>query len=102
MIEVHNVLKGFAKDKIPRPNGWSVILFLAFFDIMGQDLVDLVNETKISRKVACALSATFITLIPKGENKCNFNENRQIYLCNVMYKLISKMRKTVKIEHLTI
>ena len=33
--EVEAVLKGFKKDKSPRPDGWPVEFFLAFFDLVG-------------------------------------------------------------------
>ena len=36
--EVEVVLKGFKKDKSPRPDGWPVEFFLAFFDLVGRDL----------------------------------------------------------------
>ena len=37
--EVEAVLKGFNKDKSPGPDGWPVEFFLAFFDLVGEDLV---------------------------------------------------------------
>ena len=37
--EVEAVLKGFKKDKIPGPDGWPVEFFLAFFDLIGKELV---------------------------------------------------------------
>ena len=41
--EVEVVLKGFKKDKIPGPDGRPVEFFLAFFDLIGEELV-LVTE----------------------------------------------------------
>ena len=37
--EVEAVIKGFKKDKSPSPNGWPVELFLAFIDLVGEELV---------------------------------------------------------------
>ena len=36
--EVEVVLKGFKKDKSPWPDGWPVEFFLAFFDLIGEEL----------------------------------------------------------------
>ena len=41
--EVEFVLKGFSKSKTPGLDGWSIELFLEFFDIMGQNLLDAVE-----------------------------------------------------------
>ena len=38
-MEVEAVLKGFKKDKSSGPDGWPVEFFLAFFELVGEDLV---------------------------------------------------------------
>lgn len=35
LIEIEDALKLFAKEKSPGPDGWSVELFIHFFDVMG-------------------------------------------------------------------
>ena len=37
--EVESVPRGFKKDKSPGPNGWLVEFFLAFFDLIKEELV---------------------------------------------------------------
>lgn len=69
--EVLEVLRRFENDKSLGLNGWYLNFFLAFFDILGKDLLDVVNEARSKGKVACALNAVFILLIPQGE-KPNF------------------------------
>jgi hypothetical protein len=39
--ELLGILKEFAKDKSPGPDGWTSEFFLSFFDLVGQDLVRL-------------------------------------------------------------
>ena len=42
LSEVEVVLKGFKKEKHPGPDGWLVAFFLAFFDLVGDDLCNVV------------------------------------------------------------
>ena len=85
------VLKGFKKDKSPGPDGWPVEFFLAFFDLMGGNLVMAVEQARLHGKVSGALNSTFLTLIPKCEKPLTFADFRPISLCNLVYKVISKL-----------
>jgi hypothetical protein len=51
----------------------------------------LVEESRNSGKVISTLNATFLTLIPKEERVTNPKNFRPIALCNVIYKIISKI-----------
>jgi len=50
-----------------------------------------VEDSRKSKKVMKALNASFIALIPKKENVMTPDGFRPIALCNVVYKIISKM-----------
>jgi hypothetical protein len=69
--KVSDALKYFSKDKSPGPNGWTVEFYLHFFDLVGPELLELVEDTRIKGKVIGALNSTFLTLIPKD----NFSNN---------------------------
>jgi hypothetical protein len=43
-------LKGFTKEKSLGPDGWTVEFYLHYFDLVGQDLLDMVEETRIEEK----------------------------------------------------
>jgi hypothetical protein len=45
--EIIEVLRGFARDKSPRPDGWTVEFFFKFFDLVGQDLLEMVEESRV-------------------------------------------------------
>ena len=89
--EVEAVLRGFKKDRSHGPDGWPVEFFLAFFDLVGEDLVLAVEQAILHGKVTGALNSTFLTLIPKCEKPLTFADFRPISLCNLVYKIISKI-----------
>ena len=89
--EVERALKLFKKDKAPGPDGWLVEFFLFFFDILGPLLVNVVESVRTSGRVAPALNSTFLALIPKTDLPVSFADYRPISLCNLCYKLISKV-----------
>ena len=62
--EIKKTLSKFAKAKNLRPDGWTVKLFLVFFELVGRDLGDVVEESRMTGKFLGTLSATIISLIP--------------------------------------
>ena len=58
---------------------------------MGGDLLAAVESSRVSGRVDNALNSTFISLIPKEEKPLSFVYFRPISLCNLVYKLISKI-----------
>ena len=89
--EVEAVLRGFKEDKSPGSDGWPVEFFLAFYDLVGEELVMAVEQARLQGKVSGALNSTFLTLIPKCEKPLTCDDFRPISLCNLVYKIISKI-----------
>jgi hypothetical protein len=67
---------------------------LEFFDILGLELLEVVEESRLKGKVNGALNATFLALIPKTNKPDSFVGFRPISLCNLIYKLITKIIAT--------
>jgi hypothetical protein len=89
--EIYEILRGFAKDKSLGPDGWTVEFFLSFFELVGHDLLDMVEETRIRGEVISSINSTFLALIPKVNNPSSFSDFHPIALCNLCYKIIAKV-----------
>jgi len=59
--------------------------------MVGPYLPDMVEETRIRVKVYRLINSTFIALIPKTNHPTSFPEFFPIVLCNLCYKIITKV-----------
>lgn len=89
--EVESVIKSMAKDKSPGPDGRTIELFQHFFEQIGTELTEVVEESRRKGEVYSPFNTTFIALIPKKENPDSFEDFRPISLCNCIYKIIAKL-----------
>ena len=89
--ELKCVLQSFQKDKIPGPDGWLIEFFMELYDMLGQDLLQVVEDTRTTGRIPACFNSTFIALIPKVENPLLLNDFKPISLCNCIYKVVSKV-----------
>ena len=89
--ELKEVLGSFQKDKSPGPDGWTIEFFLGFYEVLGMDLLQVVEDTRVSGRIPASFNSTFIALIPKTDNPETLYEFRPISLCNCIYKIVSKV-----------
>ena len=77
--------------KAPGLDGMSAIFFQNYWTIVGNDVICMVLNVLNSNESMAEINRTNITLIPKIKNPTKITEFRPISLCNVIYKIISKV-----------
>ena len=91
MAKVDFSLKIFKNDKSPGPCEWPIEFFMFFFELVRDDLLREVEESGNDGKIIKLTNPTFFTLILKCEKPITFADFYPISLCNLIYKLISKI-----------
>eukprot|EP00253_Pinus_taeda_P006377 PITA_06377 len=89
--ELESTLKWFKKDKSPGQDGWTIEFYLALYELLGPDLLKVVEESRSTGTLYHAINSTFIALIPKSNSTSSFKDYRPISLCNCLYKIISNI-----------
>lgn len=73
------------------PDGFSVCFYQKYWAIVGDELYAAVLSCLNSRQLIETINDTFIALIPKVKNPLWVIDFKPISLCNVVYKLLSKV-----------
>ena len=90
-IEVEVALKQMAPLKAPGPDGMPPIFFQHYWSSIGDDVVKAVLSCLNSGQILPGLNHTFLTLIPKVKSPNKATDFFPIALCNILYKLVSKV-----------
>ena len=77
--------------KAPGPYGFTLEFFKAYWEIIKHDVYKVVEDSRRSSSILKSLNATMITLIPKENEAKTLDRYKPIALCNVIYKIISKV-----------
>jgi len=59
--------------------------------LVGKDLLEAVEETRLRCEVIRSINSTFIALIPKFNSPNSFSDFCPIAMCNLCYKIIAKI-----------
>lgn len=78
-------------NKTPRPDGYTGEFFRRAWEVIGADLTKAVLEFFESGQLLKQWNCTAISLIPKRTGAEKLGDFRPISLCNVVYKIISKI-----------
>jgi hypothetical protein len=89
--EITQALNQMAPLKAPGPDGFSAAFFQQNWHIVQPEVCAAVLQFLNSGTLKASINKTFIALIPKKPSPENVMDFRPIGLCNVIYKLISKV-----------
>lgn len=64
--ELKVVLFHFKNEKSPGPDSWTAEFLTSFFDLVGEDLLEMVEESRRIGSIVGGLNETILTLIPKA------------------------------------
>ncbi|KAL4332119.1 hypothetical protein GQ457_07G022500 [Hibiscus cannabinus] len=89
--EIKEAVFNMGALKAPGPDGYPGIFYQSFWDIIQEDVVNLVFEFFRNGSMPKDINKTNIVLIPKIKNPTKTTHFRPISLCNYSYKVISKI-----------
>lgn len=89
--EIKNALDSIGDLKAPGPDGMPAVFFKRFWNIIGNQVTKEVLNVLRGGEMPDGWNNTMIVLIPKTAAPDNLKDLRPISLCNVVYKLISKV-----------
>ena len=89
--EVQAALKQMATLKSPSPDGMPSLFYQNYWDLVGGDVTNSILSFLNTATIPESLNHTFLTLIPKIKNPMSMSNYRPISLCNVLYKIFSKV-----------
>ena len=78
-------------EKAPGPDGMTSLFYQRCWKVIGKDIIKTVQDFFASGELDERMNHTNICLIPKTDRPTSMTEFRPSSLCNVSYKIISKV-----------
>ncbi|RVW80728.1 putative mitochondrial protein [Vitis vinifera] len=79
-----------SRDKVPRPDGFTIAMFQDCWDVIKEDLVRVFAEFHKSGIINQSTNASFIVLLPKKSQTKKISDFRPISLITCLYKIIGQ------------
>jgi len=89
--EIIQAIHSMHPTKAPGPGDMFAIFYQKYWEVISNDIINTVLNVLNSNALVAPLNQTNIALIPKTNSPTKMNEFRPISLCNVSYKIISKV-----------
>jgi len=89
--EVKKALFMMHPDMSPVPDGFTAGFYQRHWELIGNDISTAVLAFLNGGEMTDVVNSTILVLIPKVRNPQDFTQFRPISLCNVLYKICSKV-----------
>eukprot|EP00253_Pinus_taeda_P033497 PITA_33497 len=89
--EIRVAVFSMQSDKAPSPDGFTAAFYRNHWDIIKKDYVRMVKNIFKKNKMGENTKTSHLALIPKDPNPLSFDRFRPISLCNVSYKIVTKI-----------
>eukprot|EP00253_Pinus_taeda_P001849 PITA_01849 len=82
---------GMQQDKAPGRDGFTVAFYRNHWDTIKKDYIRMVKNVFQKHKMGDNTKSSHLAFIPKDLNPLSFDRFRPISLCNVSYKIVTKI-----------
>lgn len=89
--EIKKALFMMKPNKSPGPDGFMAGFYQKHWDLLGNDICSVVLQFLNGGDMLGAVNNTVLVLIPKVKNPQELSQFRPIALCNILYKICSKV-----------
>lgn len=89
--EFKKVVFSMHSDKAPGPNGLNPAFYKRYWHLCGMEIYHAATSWLNNGEFPSQIMETNMVLIPKKDNLESMRDLRPISLCNVLYKIISKV-----------
>lgn len=89
--EIHQALNSMGKFKSSGLDGFNATFYKQYWGIVGAAVSEEIQQVFQIDKLKPTLNHTFIALIPKTMSAHRVDQFRPILICNVVFKLITKI-----------
>jgi hypothetical protein len=89
--EIFKVIQQFHLDKSRGPDGFTLHFYKICWSIIKFDFIRMLKYVQKSNRMGGATNSSFLALIPKEKGVASFDRFKPITLCNVSYKIMSKI-----------
>ena len=79
------------EDSAPSPDGFNTTFIKICWEIVKKGLFKMVSKSQRSTKIGGSTNSAFLALIPKERKAKSFDRFRPISVCNIGYKIITKI-----------